>query len=61
MSAGRQTWAGQKALTAINCPCNNNLSSLIGSAIVDKIAEDPEHKLANLATKKHWLALANQV
>ena len=61
MSAGWQTQASQKAPTAIDCPLDNNPGSLIGSAIVKKTAKDPERKLANLATKKHWLALANQV
>ena len=52
MLAGRRTWAGQKALTAIDCPCNDNPGSLTRSAIVDKTAKDPEHKLANLGTQK---------
>ena len=61
MSAGWQTWASQKAPTAIDCPCNNNLGNPTGSAIVDKTAKALERKLAKLATKKHRLGLANQV
>ena len=59
MSAGWQAWASQKTLTAINHPCDNNPGNPIGSAIVDETAKDSERKLANLATKKHGLALAN--
>ena len=61
MSVELQTWASQKALTAINCPRNNNPGSLTGSAIVDKTAKYLERKLPNLATKKRSLAIANQV
>ena len=61
MSAGRQTWAGQKAPKAIDRPCNNNPGSPIGPAIVDKTAKALECKLAKLATQKRQLDLANQV
>ena len=61
MLAKQQTWAGQEAPAAIDCPCNNNPGSPTGSAIVDKTAKDLERKLANLATKKCRLALANKV
>ena len=46
---------------AINCPCKNNPGSLTRSAIADKIFKALERKLAKLATKKQWLALANQL
>ena len=61
MSAGRQTWAGQKAFTAIDCSCNNNPGNPIGSAIIDKTAKALECKLTKLATEKCQLDLANQV
>ena len=61
MSAGRQTWAGQKTPKAINRFCNNNPGSPIESAITDKTAKALECKLAELATKKRQLDLANQV
>ena len=61
MSAKWQIWASQKAPTAIDCPCNNNPGSLIGSAIVNKTAKALERKLAKLATKKRQLDLGNQV
>ena len=61
MSVRRQTWASQKALTTIDCPCNNNSGRLTGSATADKTAKAFKDRLAKLATKKHWLGLANQV
>ena len=61
MLVGQQTWARQKAPAAIDCPCDNNLGSATGSAIVNKTAKALERKLAKLVTKKRRLDLANQV
>ena len=61
MSIRQHTWAGQKAPTAIDCPCKNNPGSFIGSAIADKTSTAFDCKLAKLATEKWRLDLVNQV
>ena len=61
ISVGRQTQAGQKALTTINCSCNNNPGSPTGFALANKTFKALECKLVKLATEKQQLALANQI
>ena len=61
MSAKQQTWAGSTTPATSDCHCNSNHDSPIESVIVNKMAETIESKLAKLAVKKRWLALANQI